>query len=237
MFPVTPWSILVFNGTGKVSKETALEQWCSIYRKPIILAIRFRYQIGRHDAEDIAHDFIAWLLKKDLLEKVEKRRLTKFRTFLLECLKNFYRNYTRKQTAEKRGGKAGEHLLVHDSGNEDDQVVEITDESEPSYEVDRAWALATIEEVYSHLRTQFVERGKSELFDAFVKVINKADPTLAAAELGMKDGAFRAALSRFKETLKISLEYHIRQMVTTEDEVKEEMEFIMRFASAGAGTH
>src|SRR5262249_44982805 len=51
----------------------------------------------------LTQSFIAHLLEGNRLKNVEPRA-TKFRSYLLECLRRFVRGEWRKQTAAKRGG-------------------------------------------------------------------------------------------------------------------------------------
>lgn len=229
-FPVTPWTV-IFDGRVGGSKHAgaALDEWCRAYLKPIILAIRWKYGLSVEDAQDVAHEFIPWLLSKALLAEVKPRE-TKFRSFLLGCLDNFYRNYRRKLQAQKRGGGAGEHLLIHESGS-DDPVVDVIDSRLlPSDELDKAWAVAALSAAFARLRENYETTGKSAHFNVCYKLLH-AECSLeeGARELGKSNGAMSVVAHRFRQNFKKELFNHLRETVTTEGEFQEEVSLILKF--------
>ena len=82
---------------------------CAIYRDPVFVWLQ-RRGYEQHNAQDLAQGFMEHLLEANRLESFQKRE-TKFRSFLIECLKRFLRGLWRKAQAEKRGG-AVEHMDI-----------------------------------------------------------------------------------------------------------------------------
>ncbi len=105
VFPPTPWTLVLEAAHGDEERfRQALGQLCVMYRDPICLWLR-RAGTGPDAIEDLTQQFIQHLLEGNRLRNVE-RRDTKFRTFLIECLKRFVRGEWRKEMAAKRGGGA-----------------------------------------------------------------------------------------------------------------------------------
>lgn len=104
-FPPTPWTLVLEAARGDEERfRQALGRLCVLYRDPICSWLR-RTGTGPDAIEDLAQQFIQHLLEGNRLRNVE-RRDTKFRTFLIECLKRFVRGEWRKEMAAKRGGGA-----------------------------------------------------------------------------------------------------------------------------------
>ena len=102
---------------NEAQSAEALGQLCVLYREPIR---SWLLRSGAHpDAvEDMTQQFIEHLLAGNRLQRVERRE-TKFRTFLIECLRRQVRGEWRKEMAAKRGGAnltcSQRELLVKDS--------------------------------------------------------------------------------------------------------------------------
>lgn len=100
-FPTTQWTVVeeAFSADPKRARE-ALERLCIAYRSPIVNW--FKRKDFYQDPEDLAHSFVAYLLEKSLLKKVETRT-GRFRAFLAATMRNFLRDTWDKNRAQKRG--------------------------------------------------------------------------------------------------------------------------------------
>jgi RNA polymerase sigma-70 factor (ECF subfamily) len=110
-FPQTLWTLVLQAARADEEKAgQALGQLCVLYREPIRLYLE---RTGRapDDAEDLTQGFIEHLLEGNRFKNIEPGA-TKFRTYLIECLRRYVRGEWRKRSAEKRGGGA----LVTDLG-------------------------------------------------------------------------------------------------------------------------
>ncbi|MEM9018022.1 MAG: hypothetical protein AAGC68_13490, partial [Verrucomicrobiota bacterium] len=105
-FPETSWSCVqkVKDGDEKAARE-ALETLCSIYRGPIVTALRHKHGFSVEESEDIAQEFIVWFLDSGTVNRAEQTE-GRFRSYLLTCLDYFSKNQRRKWKAERRGGQA-----------------------------------------------------------------------------------------------------------------------------------
>lgn len=228
-FPNTRWTMVLRANAEETSVATpALDELCRIYRRPLVVALQRKHGFSLHDAEDVTHDFLVWLLKQQHLHCVDAGR-GRFRSFLMTYLDGFVSNHRRKLMAEKRGGKAGEHLLVHDTGSDDVPLVEIPDCRTPDEAINRAWAHATLTEAHEALERQYVTAGKGAQFAAlqrFLTGTDKPDYEAASVELQMSAGALRVAVHRFRREFREALRNVLKDTVTSEEELAEEMRFV-----------
>lgn len=220
------------NAQSVSATARALEELCRIYRRPLVVALQRKHGFNPHDAEDITHDFLAWLLRQQHLSRADSSR-GRFRTFLMTYLDNFVRNHRQRLRAEKRGGMAGEHVLVHESGRDNEPAVEVADNRTPDVELDRAWALAALTESHNILQQDYEARGKSREFEVlrhFVSVGASRSAETARMELGLSDAAFRVALHRFRKDFRATLESLVADTVSCEQELREELQLIRQAA-------
>lgn len=109
-FPTTQWTVVLeTTSTDPERAHRALEKLCAAYRQPIVNW--FRRRTPDSQAEDHAHDFIAYLMGKDLLARVTKRS-GRFRFFLFACMRYYLLD------ARKRDRGATEVPLLEDEVDE-----------------------------------------------------------------------------------------------------------------------
>lgn len=234
VFPPTRWSLVCAaqKPDGQAGAFAALNEWCSIYRKPVVVAARLRHGLSPEDAEDIAQEFITWLLKREHLSRAAPVAGSKFRSFLLGYLAGFIGNWKQRQRAERRGGKAGEHLLVH-ATDDSRPAVEIPVHTTPDEEIDRAWVVATLRDVRARLKEDYAQRGKSEECEVLMKSLSLADSgeTARLAErLGISEGAFKVRVHRFRHEFRERLRTFVLETVSSAEDLEEEMSLIRKFA-------
>jgi DNA-directed RNA polymerase specialized sigma24 family protein len=85
--------VLETTSTDPERAQRALEMLCAAYRQPIVNW--FRRRTSDSQAEDHAQDFIAYLLRKNLLARITKKS-GRFRFFLFACMR-FYLLDARKR--------------------------------------------------------------------------------------------------------------------------------------------
>jgi len=107
-FPATFWSLVLTAGSGDAERaQEALHRLCVLYERPIHAWFqRSRpHWLPPAKAEDWAQDFFVFLHERNPLRHVERRE-SRFRAFLVACLKNFLRDKLEAELAAKRGGSA-----------------------------------------------------------------------------------------------------------------------------------
>ena len=103
LFPTTHWTLLAkARQDGNPAGQHALEELCRRYRAPVQAFIRSRGR-SEEEAEDIAQDFLIYLLDSALFQRADRLR-GRFRSLLLQMLVWFLNDEWDRRRAEKRGG-------------------------------------------------------------------------------------------------------------------------------------
>jgi RNA polymerase sigma factor (sigma-70 family) len=164
-FGTTRWSVVLLSAQSQVSgSKEALAELCKLYWYPLYGHIR-RYRFSPHDAQDLTQGFFLDLLKHKALRRVDQQR-GKFRSFLLASLKNFLSNEAQKARSLKRGGQV--QFVDLDVSEAEDRYgkEEPAERLTPEKIFDARWALALLGEAKRRLRQEYVDNGKTALFEA-----------------------------------------------------------------------
>jgi len=224
-FSATHWSIVLAAGATDLGlASSALERLCRTYWYPIYAFVRRRGS-DQHDAEDLTQAFFSYLLEKETLKKVDRRK-GKFRTFLLAAMTNFLANEWDKRKTLKRGGQhqifsldetVAEELYRHEA------VESVT----PEKLFERRWAGALIEQVLARLKQEYFAGDKARLFvklePALTGELGPGALARCAAELAMSEGAVKVALHRLRKRFGAVLRSEIAHTVSGPEEVDEEI--------------
>lgn len=224
-FSATHWSVVLEAGQHDLARSVAaLERLCRTYWYPIYAFIR-RRGADSHEAEDLTQAFFEFLLEKETLNKVDRRK-GKFRTFLLAALTNFLANEWDKRQTLKRGGQR-QIISLDEAVAEGLYLREPVESLTPEKLFERRWALALLEQVFARLKQDYEAGGKGELFA-------KLEPALTgevaagavagwAAELGMSEGAVKVALHRLRRRFGEVLRSEIAHTVSSPEEIADEI--------------
>lgn len=150
---------------------------------------------------------------------------------LLASINHFLAKQARRERAQKRGGG-----VIHFSL--DYQVAEQRYCQEPSHSLtpdkifERRWALTFLELVFTRLREEFAEAGKTDLFEhlkGFLTGDSAKIPYRALADrLDMTEGAVKVAVHRLRRRCQAVLREEIAQTVAEPAEVEEELKDLFR---------
>ncbi|MDP6606513.1 MAG: sigma-70 family RNA polymerase sigma factor [Dehalococcoidia bacterium] len=199
-FATTRWSLVVAAGAGRSAQaDRALAELCADYWYPLYAFVRRRGH-DADDARDLTQAFFTKLLEKNDLKAADPAR-GRFRSFLLTAMKNFLASEWRRQAAVKRGG--GVELVSIDYRDAEDRYqVEPADALTPEAIYERRWALGLLARAVEELRTQYVARGQTELFDTLKGYLGSDPGGVPYGELSRRfeqsEAALRTALSRLR---------------------------------------
>ncbi len=225
VFATTHWSVVLGAGQGDLAAAAvALERLCRTYWYPIYAFVRRRGS-DPHEAEDFTQAFFAFLLEKESLKKVDRRK-GKFRTFLLAALTNFLANESDKAQTLKRGGQR-QIISLDETVAEELYRHETIESVTPETLFERRWARALVEQVLARLKSEYGAADKALLFA-------KLEPALTgevgagafaqwAAELGMSEGAVKVALHRLRRRFGEVLRSEIAHTVSSPEEIDDEI--------------
>lgn len=225
-FPRTMWTVVLeAAGEDTTSAAEAIGKLCVIYRDPILAWLE-RSGYSRSTAEDLTHSFVGYLLEKNRFQSFEKRE-TKFRSFLLECLKRFVRGEWRKTQAAKRG--AGAELL-------DLETVQVGTPAEVDRSLDQRMALAVHVRACQRLQTgKYAQPPKSVRFQELRRFIWTPREDVSydevAGRLGMTVNHVKKAVFDLRQQYYDCFRAEVAETVSREL-VDEETEYLMKLVAA-----
>lgn len=228
-FATTCWSLVAATADGLRNEgRQALEELCTRYWNPLYFWLR-RDGCGHEDAQDIVQEFLAEMIEHHKIDRADPER-GRFRTFLLSALKNFRKNTDRARRAQKRGGNLRHLALDFDSVGSQWSNEPFHNQT-PDRLFDRKWALQMIERSIEQLEEASQERNRHELFlrikPMLAGVESEETYQTIAEELGMTAGAVKVAVHRWREQLREAIRREIRDTVLDEQDVDDELDFLI----------
>jgi len=228
LFPPTRWS-LVAGSRNAESAGKALSELCHIYWFPVYAYFRSMDR-DHHDSQDLAQGFFARILERGDFAKADPDR-GRLRTFLCVAARRYVISSDRRERCSKRGGNAVTVSL--DSGK-----AELLYRNTPCHQgtpetcFDRHWATAVLEEATGRLASEYRARSKGELFAALYPYLGRharnGDQGETATALGMGIGAFRMAVSRFRQRYGEILRETVADTLADPAKVEEEIDYLLQ---------
>jgi RNA polymerase sigma factor (sigma-70 family) len=225
-FPNTQWS-LIYSSQDPANPEAlkALDQLARAYWRPLYACVR-SMGYGHQAAEDAVQRMFELLVSRDSLRAVLPGE-TRFRSFLITCLKNSMTSEHRARMRQKRGGGAEMASLgpkeLDELGGENPLLPETT--------LDREWAREILSRAVSRLEVDTVQRGRQAIFDQVLPVLWGEQPEGGyaglAARLQMTDGGARKTVFDLRARLGVLLRQEVTATVVDPAEVDEELRYLL----------
>jgi DNA-directed RNA polymerase specialized sigma24 family protein len=232
-FTTTHWSLILnAQDTSSPLAAAALEKLCRAYWYPLYVYAR-RQGEDEESAKDLTQGFFARLLEKHYLAQVQREK-GKFRCFLLAALKHFLADERDKARAQKRGG-GQTFVSLDDSTGEERYRLEPVDAMDAEKLFERRWALTLLERARARLREEYLENGKSSLYDR-LRVFEAGDknaPPYAevAAELGLTESGVKSAVFRLRQRYRELVREEVANTVDSPEEVGREIRYLISVIS------
>ena len=224
-FATTRWTMVRAAGAAA---DDALESLCTAYWFPLYAYVR-RHGFSKEDAEDLTQAFFAKLLERHDFAGL-KQENGRFRAFLLAALKNFLSNERDRAGRLKRGGNIT-HLSLDWQGAETQFQIADSGQAPPDAAYDREWAVALLERVISKLREESAAEGKGARFEQLKSFLTLGKGgisyTVAAAALGMDEGAVRVAVHRLRKRYRELLRSEVAETLSDPAMVDEELAVLL----------
>ena len=233
-FATTHWSVVLTAGkSSSPDRQEALGTLCKTYWFPLYAYLR-RQGYNSHQAEEHTQAFFAHLLEKHSVRQADPKR-GKFRSFLLASLKHFMANERERARAQKRGG--GRNILSLNLEKAESQyTLEPAHELTPQKLFERSWALTVLKRTMARLETESAGKDNQTVFDHLKGHLTTAKESVpyrdVAAELGMTEGAVKAAVHRLRRRYRKLLRDEIAQTVASKEQINEEIRDL--FAALGS---
>ena len=229
-FPGTRWSLVVAARDGSEdAKFSALSELCEIYWFPIYAYLR-RWGQSPEDAEDITQGFLAQLLRREDLERVQQDR-GKMRSFLLSALKNFVSSRHHFETRQKRGGRSLQLVSIEQEMAEERFRNELSDSDDPVRSFDRQWAVSLLNRVFERISNENSDDKQAGVFEALAPYLaggeERGDYRRISEEIGLSEAALRVTVHRLRKRYRQILEEEVLQTLSDPDQLEEEIRHLM----------
>lgn len=228
-FPsATAWSAVIGAADrNSPGWKTHLEFLTRRYWKPVRTYLVRRWRCSPEDAADLAQEFFATLLEKDVLTEARPER-GKFRTFLKLKLRDLVLHDLQKKAARKRGG--GARILSLDAAP-DARAVELESPgASPEEAFDRSWAASLLASALERLEQKLKSEGRETVFLAFWNCAVASPPKSyrqCAEELGLKVNDVGNFVFRARKELRRILLEEVRASIERSQEAEEELEYLL----------
>ncbi len=231
-FPVTLWTVVLqARSEDPVRAAEALHQLCVQYER----AIHAWFQRSRPawipagKAEEWAQDFFVFMHEKNPFRRVEHRD-SRFRAFLVTCLKNFLKGKLDAELAAKRGGRA-EHVSLDETN--------VASASENLAEIlDRELAGAIHGRVMARIQEAWTRKGFAARYDALSPHILGVQPNTSyealAAPLGLTANHVKKVVFDMRESYYDFFRDEVSQIVNDAAMLDDEMRYLAGLLAAGA---
>ena len=229
-FPPTHWSVVLAAGTGDSSRAAeALAELCQVYWYPLYAYAR---GLGRssEDAQDLTQGFFEHMLESGLVASADATK-GRFRSFLLQCFRNFIASDHAKAACQKRGG--GKPILSLDTaGAEAKFAREISDHGSPDSIYERNWARAVLDDVMVQLEQEFAANGRERAFRILRPLLQGDDDAWSCAEvakeLATSTQTVRVMVYRLRRRYRERLNAVVLRTVGSAAEVDDELRYLLQ---------
>ena len=235
LFLTTHWSLLEAAGSGQNTDDKALiGLLLERYWKPVYCYLR-RQGYGNEDSKDLTQGFFHEIvLGHHLIETADKSK-GRFRTYLLVSLDRYLIKVRHKQQAQKR---IPQENLVPCNIMKDAEIPSVVSELNPDETFNYTWVSILLEQVLEQVEKQCHRDGLSTHWYLFSERI--LEPILTAQsppsldELSRKhhvEDSTKASnmIITVKRRFATILQKHLRNLVASDEQVREEFEEIKRY--------
>lgn len=235
VFLTTHWSLVEQAGSDEALVGSLLEK----YWKPVYCYLR-RQGYPNEDAKDLTQGFFHEIvLGHDLIEKADRSK-GRFRSYLLMALDRYLINVRQEETAQKR--IPTDRLAALEAMDVSELPAALA-ELNPEESFNYAWVSTLLEEVLEQLEGQCHSDGTSTHWYLFrdrvlLPILDGARPS-SLSQLCAKYGVENTAkasnmIVTVKRRFRTILQKRVRNLVASDEQVREEWEEIRRFFPAVA---
>ena len=215
-FPKTSWTDVVRARELTPDGRRALAALCEAYWFPVYAFIRRRGASAEEASDRTQEFFTRRLVEKNALASFDRARGTRFRSWLLGCVKNHLRNEHAHASTEAAGG----HVVLESL---DAAAAEGRYHAEPAHGLtperlyDRAFAESMLERVIGQVQAKYAAADNAALFEALKGTLTANVPQRphgeVAALLGRTEVSVRKAAFDLRDVYKRMLLAEVARLV------------------------
>jgi DNA-directed RNA polymerase specialized sigma24 family protein len=238
-FPTTRWTLLTEIQRGNDTRSRRLiAQLVRDYWRPVYCYLR-RKGYGNEDAKDLTQEFFQEVvLGRSLLQRANSSR-GRFRTFLLTSLDRYLANVHRRRVARKR---IPPDKLIPLGDADIGELPQVASDLTCEESFDYAWISGLLDRMLAEVQAECCHRGMKTHWNLFrdrvlQPILKDTQPpplTQLCARYGI-DQATKASNMIFavKKRFRVALQRQVRQSVTDDTEMSEELTELAQFLARG----
>ena len=185
------------------------EELCRRYWRPIYLFIRRSWAKTNEDAKDLTQEFLAWLLREDVLNRYRVERAS-FRTFLKVVLRRFLVDQQRAAGRQKRGGRV-QVLRLEDSDLPPEEFLEDAAPADLEKVFDQAWVVALVKHSVAVVRDRLLSRGQEVYYRVFEEYdLHESQGRPRSGEIGARLGLTDRQVRNILATVRLEVRNEMR---------------------------
>jgi RNA polymerase sigma-70 factor (ECF subfamily) len=233
-FLTTHWSLIESIRTEADSSHALISSLLKDYWKPVYCYLR-RHGYQNEDAKDLTQAFFHEIvLGNELIQQADQRK-GRFRSFLLTALRRFLINVKNKETARKRVPKG---KLIALDVVDPDALAAVSEDMSPDESFNFAWVSSLLERVFEEVENSCHRDRMTVYWKVFEErvlqpITDQTDPPSVkevCSKYGIQDGHKLAnMIITTKRRIRSALEKNIRKLVTSPEEVSDELQEMARF--------
>jgi hypothetical protein len=235
-FLTTHWSLIqaVVQDEDQDKDHVLIDLLIRRYWKPVYCYLR-RQGYDNEQAKDLTQSFFYdVVLGRQLIQKADPVK-GRFRSFLLMALKRYLLTVRDKETAQKR---IPQSKLASLETIEEDELLQACTQLTPEDSFNYSWISALLERVLEQVRAECYREGKTVQWHVFQErilgPIMDRTPLLSLHDIchkyGIKDSAKASnMIVTVKRRFSTALRKHLRDSVTSDEQVADELQEMMRF--------
>lgn len=228
-FPDTNWSLVQAAAAAQDGlARVELERLCQLYRQAVYAWLSAT-GMSHHEADDATQSFLLRLVTGDRLSRV-KPSATRFRTWLLTCLRNALKDQREAARAAKRGGGA-EHINLATAEKE---IESVPADSAHDEQLDLVFARLIHERALSGLEEQWRERGLAARFQHLSPFLlhspGSGEYAAAGSRLSLTPNQVKRAVFDLREAYLDRFRTQVAQIATPQD-LAGEMHYLLKLVT------
>jgi RNA polymerase sigma factor (sigma-70 family) len=238
-FVTTRWNLIRLRHAPGTSSQVdpGLAELCHIYWRPIFTYI-YRRGYSEHDAQDLTQDFFLMIMEGNLLQFADPNR-GRFRSLLLQSLKNFLIDAADKRRRHKRGGQvrfvSWEKWMAEAPAQLSLPRAKI-ESSPPEALFDAGWAAAIAGEALRRLRLECESKGRRRVYQVLQTYLTAERGEVSyeklSRALAVPEPSVKSLLHHFRKRYRELLREEIAKTVESEANVDEEIRYLCATLSA-----
>lgn len=230
-FPLTRQSTLAaLRGADEAERRRGLEKLANAYWRPVYGYLRLHWRLGHEEAADLAQDFFAQLVDKDLLARFDPER-ARLRTYLRVCIDGLVGNQQKSARRLKRGG--GQPSIPFDLADARAEVeAALGSAASPEALFEKEWARSLLAGALVDVQARCAGETKARTFEIFEAYeLGAAAERPSYAELAQRFGVSLTdvtnRLSWVRRALREAVVARLRECTANEAELRAEVRALL----------